>query len=311
MTIEHPLVEKLSAPHLIHQTTVEDDLSEIEPEKGVSRNPLKIKNIVLEEDFYALTWISLKWDIWESKKIRGEDIFLGPADFFWIHMNFIFFLCSLVVTIWLILIEIIEDREYTASNITIIILRVTLVCFAQRSLAPEFFQGLFLIRYSTRNPDQFSHYQFAVFVGACQFIVSCTCFLGIMLFVCTAEEALSLVVEFAGLSIIAKLDNWIGDAIMLSKTRLEEKEDEVGKFNLTNINIRMSLTQKMSLVEEHDLILQDDQNEIKKSHWSLRAIDWIINLCPWLYVLAFLTLIFNFVMPLITHYAGLGEKKHE
>lgn len=305
---ESPLKEKHSAPHLIRTMTTHEK-TEVDLEQGAPRNPLKIKNIVLEEDFYALTWISLKWDIWEKKKMRGEDIFLGPADFFWIHMNFIIFVCFLVLTIWLILLELVGDLYYSFSSISIIALRITLVCFAQRSLAPEFYQGLFLMRYSTRFPDQFSHYQFAVFIGMCQFCVSCICFLGIMMFVCTAEEALELVVEFASLSIIAKLDNWIGETIMITKPKMEEEKGDEDKYDLENINIRMSLHQKMALVEDHDLILMDDQNEIKNAHWTLRVIDWLINLCPWLYVLPFLTLLFNFVMPLI--HPNLHEGHHE
>lgn len=306
---ESPHKERLSAPHMVKSMNTQV-VSEIDLENGIPRNPLKIKNIVLEEDFYALTWISLKWDIWDGKKIRGEDIFLGPADFFWIHMNFIIFVCFLVLTIWLILLELVGDLYYSFSSLSIIVLRITLVCFAQRSLAPEFYQGLFLIRYSTRNPDQFSHYQFAVFIGICQFTVSCICFFGIMLFVCTAEEALELVVEFASLSIVAKLDNWIGECIMMAKLKLEDEKDDEDKYDLDNINIRMSLHQKMALVDDHDLILLDDQNEIRNAHWSLQFIDWMINLCPWLYVLPFLTLLFNFIMPLI-HPQLEGKAHHE
>lgn len=316
--------EVMKYPHQIRLTT--DAKEEVDLIKG-GRNPLKIKNIVLDEDFYALTWISLKWDIWQNKKVRGQSIFLGPADFFWIHMNFIIFLCLITVTIWLILLEIVEDKGYTASNITIVILRVTLVCFAQKSLAPEFYQGLFLLRYSTRYSDQFSHYQFAVFIGACQLIVACTCFTGIMLFVCTTVEALELVVEFAGISIIAQLDNWIGEAIMLSRlntgeekhehehghghesehkedthrknSRISKKVNDDDDYNLKDLNINMTLSQKMSLIGDEDLILVDDQNSIAYSHWVIRLLDRIVHLCPWQYILPFLTLVFNYLMPLI------------
>lgn len=283
-----------------HEKPIESDssISEVDLENGVKRDALKIKNIVLEQDFYALTWISLKWDIWQDKKIKNKQIFLGPADFFWIHMNFIIFLCSITITVWLILIEVLENKEYISSNITIVILRVTLVCFAQKSISPEFLQGLFLLRYSARNTNEFTHYQFAVFVGACQLIVASIVFIGIMLFVCTAEEALELVVEFAGLSIIAKLDNWIGDSIMLSKPKLEEN-DSKEKYDLKNINIRMKLSQKMSLIEDKDLILIDDQNDIKNAYWIIKFLDYIVHFWSWQYVLPFFTLIFNYLMPLL------------
>ena len=327
-TIENNKLTEHTNPHALVMKS-ENNIVEVTATDGIPRDALKIKNIVLEEDFYALTWISLKWDIWADKKIRGKSIFLGPADFFWIHMNFIIFLCLITVTIWLILLEVLEDKEYIASNITIVVLRVTLVCFAQKSLSPEFFQGLFLLRYSTRNTNQFTHYQFAVFVGACQLLVASIVFIGIMLFVCTAEEALELVVEFAGISIIAKLDNWIGEAIMLSKPELgeseseedehsishvdevkERKENDNKEYDLTNINIRMSLSQKMSLIEEHDLILLDDQNDIQNAHWIIKALDYVVHFWSWQYILPFFTLIFNYVMPLL-HPETYEIKKHE
>lgn len=314
-----------------HEERTLNDTVETELTLG-HKSANKIKNIVLEEDFYALTWISLKWNIWENKKIRNIPIFLGPADFFWIHMNFIIFLVFLIITILLILFEIIEDKGYSAAHLSIVILRVTLVCFAQKSLTPEFYQGLFLLRYSTRHSHQFSHYQFAVFVGACQFLVASTVFISIMLFVCTSDEALDLVIEFAGLSIIAKLDNWIGEAIMLSKlTKGEEiEEDEENHhqnhenhkahekhdhhkgrkktltekdsnddYDLKDLNIKMTLSQKMALIHDEDLILIDDQNEIINAHWIIRSIEYVVHFCQWQYVLPFLTLLFNYVMPLI------------
>ena len=234
-------------------------------------------------------------------------------------MNFIIFLTLIFITVFLILLEIVEDKGYSSSSLTILVLRVTLVCFAQKSLAPEFFQGLFLLRYSYNHKDQFSHYQFALFIGACQLLVASFCFFGIMLFVCTTIEALELVVEFAGISIIAKLDNWIGEVIMLSKVNTGEsshvdheshgheshhhnkhvKSDPDEDYDLKNLNIRMGLSQKMALIEEEDLILEDDQNDIVNCHWSIRLINRIVHFWSWQYVLPLFTLIFNYLMPLI------------
>lgn len=53
---------------------------EVDLERG-SKNPTKIKSIILESDFYTLTWISLKWDIWMNKEIKGQKVFLSPSDF--------------------------------------------------------------------------------------------------------------------------------------------------------------------------------------------------------------------------------------
>jgi len=292
----------------------------LEPKK--MRLASKIKNIVLEEDYYALTWLALRQSVWNNKKIRGEAIYLTPSDFFWIHINFLVFLFLLVITIMLILWEVIANKGYVASNLSIVILRITLVSFAQKALAPEFFQGLFLLRFSIRYPDSFTHHEFAVFVGACQLVVSCICFCSIILFVCMEEEALTLVVEFAGLTVIANLDNWIGEVIMFSKIKSPgEDEEEEGleggsekgskgkldnisendnhEFDLKNINKNMSLHQKMALLEEDDMTMIDDQNEIEDVHWVVHTIEYVIDLLPWQYCLPFITVVFNYVLPLL------------
>ena len=215
-------------------------------------------------------------------------------------MFFTLFLFVLVLTVVLILNEVITDKEYTASNFTIVILRVTLVCFAQKSLSPEFYQGLFLLRYSTRYPHLFSHYEFSIFIGVCQLSVATICFCTIILFVCIADEALDLVIEFAGLTVIANLDNWIGELIMFSRIKnTDECEDDDHEYDLRNLNNRMTTSQKLALINEEDLVLVDDQNEIDNAPFIVTLLEKIVNLLPWQYILPFITIIFNYVLPLL------------
>ena len=274
----------------------------------------RLKNICLEEDFYALTWISLKDSIWQNKKIRGVDIHLNAGDYFWLHMNFISFLVLLLITIILILYEVTADKGYVASNWAIVILRITLVSFAQKALAPEFYQGLFLLRYSLRYPNEFNHDQFAIFIGACQLGVSCVTFMAIIVFVCMEEEALNLVVEFAGLTVITKLDNWLGEVVMVSKTYEGDENDEEKNedYKLRRINQKMSLYQKMALIEEEDLVLLDDQNHLEGVHWVVKLIEWIIDVLPWQYCLPFITVFFNYLLPWLRPEEEKveGEEKH-
>lgn len=274
----------------------DEEINELDTQSAEPRKGYKIKNIVLEEDLYALTWVALRESTWKGKKIREKNIYLTPSDYFWIHMNFIIFTCLLLITIILILYEVLEDKGYITSTLTIVVLRVTLVCFAQQALAPEFFQGLFLFRYSIRHPSFFTHPEFAIFIGACQFCVSCIVFSSIICFVCMEEEAFNLVVEFAGLTVIANIDNWLGEAIMFSKIY---DEDEDKNYNLKEFNKRIPLNHKMSLIEEEDLTLIDDQNHLDKAHWIVRIIEWLVDLLPWTYCLPFITIIFNYVLPLI------------
>lgn len=284
------------------QTEMSGDDSSITHEVDLSPKPMrkavKIKNIVLEEDYYALTWVSLKESTWKDKTVRGKSIFLTPSDYFWIHMNFIGFLVLLIITIILILWEVIEDRGYIASTWAIVILRITLVFFAQRALAPEFYQGIFLLRFSVRYPSFFTHHEFAVFIGACQLAVSCVVFCSIILFVCTEEEALNLVVEFAGLTVIANLDNWLGEVVMYSKCYDGDNDNK--DYKLKDLNLRLSLYQKLALIEEEDMVMIDDQNNMEGAHWSIKSIEYLTELLPWRYCLPFITVVFNYVLPYLS-----------
>lgn len=257
----------------------------------------KIKTIVLEEDFYALTWVALRENTWKGKKLMGNDIFLVSTDYFWIHLNFLLFIFLLLITIILIILEVIEERKYIASNLTIVVLRITLISFAQKALSPEFFQGLFLLRFSIRYPSFFSYSNFAIFIGFCQFFVACIVFCSIILFVCMEDEALTLVVEFAGLTVIANLDNWIGEVIMHSKCYNDEK---IEILDDSDINYNLTLYQKIALIEEEDLVLIDDQNYLVDTIWVVNAIEYIIDFLPWQYILPFITIIFNYVLPILS-----------
>jgi hypothetical protein len=278
---------------------------EIDPDTLPIRKASKIKNIVLEEDFYAITWTSLREEVWKNKELYNIKINLSANDHFWIYINFLAFVISIVITFGLILHEVIENKGYVTSTFSILILRITLICFAQKCLNPEFYQGLFLVRYAIKNNSEFSHYQFAIFVGLCQLSVCCVVFFAIILFVCMEDKALQLVVEFAGLTVIAKLDNWLGAVVMCSKIH-EISDDSSHRYSLKNFNKRIPLNSKLALIDEHDLCLVDDQNATVKAHWSIQMVEKIVDLLPWQYILPFITIIFNYLLPYLK--AGKEEE---
>ena len=61
----------------------------------------------------------------------------------------------------------------------------------------------------------------------------------------------------------------------------------------------MTLHQKMSLLDEDDMTMIDDQNEIEDVHWVVSTLEYVIGLLPWQYFLPFITLVFNYVLPLL------------
>ena len=118
------------------------------------------------------------------------------------------------------------------------------------------------------------------------------------------DEALQLVVEFAGLTVIAKLDNWLGAVIMHS--RIHENKDDMNKYSLKNFNKRIGLGCKLALIDEHDLCLVDDQNSTHKAHWTMTMVEKTVDLLPWQYILPFITIIFNYLLPYLK--AGKEEE---
>lgn len=267
-----------------------------------SRKAHLIKNIVLEEDLYALTWVSLRDDIWNNKQIGEYKIDLTPPNHFWIQMIFITYIVGLLMTIFILMNDVFTKREYIASDWQIIILRVTLVSFSQKNLSPEFFQGLFLLRYSVRYYHEFTHHHFAIFVGFSQMFITMISFFCVILFVCMESDALTLVVEFAGLSVISRLDNWIGEVIMCSKLNVEKISKNTKKYKIKKINKKMSVFNKMAMISEEDLVYIDDQNNIHNAHWTIRFMEFIINLLPWSYILPFITIFFNYVLPFLNNF---------
>ena len=58
------------------------------------------------------------------------------------------------------------------------------------------------------------------------------------------DEALTLVVEFAGLTVLAKLDNWIGEVIMGNKVDVGEpgeEEEDKQIYHLKRLNYKLTL----------------------------------------------------------------------
>jgi hypothetical protein len=277
---------------------------EVEVRDGEKRDPLKIQNIQLAEDFYALTWTALRDQCWKDKSVRGVEITLNGSDYFWLHMNFVMFVVILLLTVVLLLYEVFTNDVYADAGVPIMILRITLVGFAQKNLSPEFYQGLSELRFTMRNPAVFSHPGFAAFIAICQISVAAFVVFGIILFVCMADEALDLVIDFAGLSVLAELDDWLGEVIMAEKVKVESEDNE--EFDLEGLNSRMTIWDKLALVDEEDLKIVDDQNFIDNAPWHLRCFSWLVFSLPWQFILPLLTLPINWILQSLQRRAYIG-----
>lgn len=248
------------------------------------KDPLLVQSVSLNSDIYALTWNACRTQVWEDLELHGEKISLTNADHAKIVVHFIFFLLVVIATVGILLIESFIKDSYTDATWPIYILRITLVAFAQRNLEPEMFQGLAIYRYTLKRPEEFFHPCFAKVVGLSQFYMALFAFIAIFLFVCMANEAINLIMNFAGLAVISELDDWVGDQIMSESIPTEFDEDSPYKdaiLQKDNLNERMSFYSKLCLVGE-DMEIEDDQNV------QVSLLTILANKLPW------------FLIPLLT-----------
>lgn len=256
------------------------------PQK-VLKDPLLVQDIGLNTDFYSLCWTSLRTDIWEEKEIRGQKIYLTSENYFWLKSQFLLFVTIVIGTVALLLYEVFTNDLYHAASWPIIVLRITLISFAQTKMQPEFYQGICMFRYAVKNSQKFASVGFALFISFCQVFIATLTFACILLFVCMANHALELIMNFAALAVISDLDNWIGEMIVADSPHGEDEDHKNENYNLDSINDRMRLIDKMSLLDEN-LSIVDDQNVVDSGKSLSFIIGFMTNYFPW------------FLLPLLT-----------
>ncbi len=285
-----------------------DDTPLIPKENEKLKDPLLLQKVNLNTDIYALTWTSLRSDVWEDlSDFRGHRIFLTAGNLTWLKINFIMFITLVLVTVILLLYEVFTHDLYKIATWPILFLRLTLVTFSQKKLEPEFYQGIVMLRYTIKNQENFLDLGFALFVSIFQVLVATLTFFCIIIFVCMADEALDLVMNFAALAVISELDDWIGQLVTSDKPFGDEEEFHKSElYNLHNINERMRLTDKMSLVSgEVELI--DDQNYVTSRRCFIIFISYLIKYFPWYFLPLLVIPINDLLLRIQPHHPSVAE----
>jgi hypothetical protein len=258
----------------------------------IKRDPIKVQHVVLNEDFYALTWNACRKNAWDPAKVENLKILKDSREHIEIKLTdsddrnlifgFLLFIAVVLLTVGVLLYESFLNDAYTDATWPIVILRITLVSFAQQKLKPEIFQGISLLRYTFKHESNFIHPTFAKFVAFCQTMIASLTFVAIFFFCCMADEALDLIMNFAGLAVISELDDWVGEQIMAEKLYLEYNDEKFkdAKILTANLNDRMGLFTKICLVSE-DLEIVDDQNDaiIDNCLWGI--ITYLCDFIPY------------------------------
>jgi hypothetical protein len=295
---------------------------EITPIEGKSRDPLQMKKISVGCDYYSLTWACLKFKLFEDKYIRGQKIYLLPADYFSLYFQFVLFIIMLAITIILVIRNVIIDDLYLEGTVSIIICRIFLMCFAMQKMGPEFSTGFAKYLYVVNNGSEFTYPLFAKFVGLCQVVNAAIAIIGVLFFVCTADEFGRLLTCFSGLCVLTELDNWLGNMILFchrikddSIQTIEDNDDEetiikkqksnemtlkIRKlYNLSNLNEKLGVLEKMALIEEGDLCIFVNQTISENQHWMITWFENINSVVPWDIIIPLMTIPLSYLMPYI------------
>jgi hypothetical protein len=245
-------------------------------------DPLLVDEVELKQDFYSLAWTSLRTNIWKEQTLRGVRICFTASNYLWIKIYFLFFITIILATIPLLLYSVLSTDIYTKVPYTIIILRITLVTFAQVKIAPELYQGIAKFKYTLRKPKYFQSYCFAILISLMQIFISAFTFFAIILFVCMSDDVMELVMNFAGMSILSELDDWVGELICKNSPRNPEDDDEEdnSEYDLNKLNERMSIFTKMSMLTD-DLTITEDNNTPAFDNCICLTLSWIVYSFPW------------------------------
>lgn len=319
---KQPLIEKDDKDSIDDYQNDDDSKKEVELQDGKKKDPTYFKTINLGTDFYSLTWHSLKKGVFDGKTIRGVKISLLPQDYFWIYINFIGFIGMLVLSVVLILQEALIDDVYVEGSWALDILRILLVIFTQFHLGAEIELAYAKFLYPIINSHEFYHPSMAIFIGFAHCLACVIIMIGLIVFICMADEFADPVINFAGICVLSELDDWLGEMITttfkLESDKLpdpdsiedEEKKEETekdnnkkrSKFQLKDLNERIHLFNKMALIADDDNQIQMDEILYSKAPFYIVWFEKLFAFIPWRIILPLSTIPISHFLPQATTY---------
>lgn len=232
-------------------------------------DPLRLRKVSLTNDFYTLCWTCLRkdiWDekadpddeenpIWEEKTIGGEKLTLTSDNFYKIKLYMVIFIVVILYVLVGILVQVFTGEIQASCNWDIRILRILLVSLVQMKLLNEFRQGIIKYKYANYHADEFIDLWWAKFIPLCQIICTFLSWITLCLFICSEVEPLDMIQDFTGICVFTELDDWIGSQICATEPNVPE--EDLPKYDFSNINERISLSMKMSKVQYDTDIVED------------------------------------------------------
>lgn len=219
---------------------------------------LKLKERNLNNDLYTLYWASLNKDIWDQanndEENKGVILSLTNSNRLFMKASFVFFVIVLFFTLGLIIYQVFTTEINVYCSVQITILRVLLSLLVQTNLTGELRESLVKWKYTHDNPDKFYEPFTAKFIAACQFFVALCSYIALLLFICTENTPIDMIMDFTGIVVFVELDDWIGSHICSNEPNFNSTKLEYYKNKLDE---NLPFYMKLSKLQNYTLIIED------------------------------------------------------
>ncbi len=220
-------------------------------------DPLNLRNVSLNNDLYTLYWIALKKDSWDK---LAEDypncpkLTLTNKNKNSMKLLFTFFLIVVLFTLSLMLVQVFTTEIEVYCPIQVTIIRILLVLLCQSNLTGEFRESLVKWKYTREHEDEFIEPFTAKFISFSQFLVALSSYVTLLLFICTENTPISLIMDFTGIVVFVELDDWIGEKICSAEPDLDSKNLS---YYGDNIDEKLPLNMKLSKLQYYTDVIED------------------------------------------------------
>lgn len=239
-------------------------------------DPLRMREVCLNNDFYTLCWSCLRKDIWkkklkdgkseddeddddkwewQDKEIGGQLLSLTPENLRDIKIYMFAFIFIVLYVLIGIVHQIFTGDIIASCKWDIRLLRILLISLVQMKLLNEFREGIVKLKYVYNNESDFEALWLAKFIPLCQIFCTLLSWITLILFICAEIDPLSMIQDFTGICVFTELDDWIGGHICATEPDVAENQDKY--YDFTNINERISLSMKMSRLQYDTNIVED------------------------------------------------------
>lgn len=256
-------------------------MSKVESKEESVYDPLKLKEFNLNNDFYTLSWFMLRKDIWydcpkngkkleemteeekqdddnfywRQKTLGGKQISLTDSNVRNIAVYMTLFIAIVLFVLIGIIHQIFTGEIKVTCPWTINILRMLLVCLVQMKLFNEFKEGLIKFKYAYFNSENFTNPGLAFFISISQVLTTVLSWSVLVIFMATENEPLDMIQDFTGICVFTELDDWIGSYICSTEIKISEEDEKY--YNFDDINEKLSLENKMSMIQFNTTIIEN------------------------------------------------------